>query len=154
MGVIEFELSRTVPAPIEQVFARLVDIKGYNDWMPSKGSIRRHSQQTSAGEPALGTTYVDRTAFGPTPGEIAQCEPPRTLVYHWWDRSKGGRLNMEGWPGYTLQADGPGTTVVRHSATIHTHGLYRCATPLLRRIALRERTTIMDALTASFEQRA
>lgn len=31
MKPIEFELERTIRAPIEQVFTRLVDIDGYND---------------------------------------------------------------------------------------------------------------------------
>ncbi|WP_460627123.1 SRPBCC family protein [Intrasporangium mesophilum] len=150
MGVIELELTRAVPAPIEHVFARLADINGYNDWMPREGSICRHSEQTSLGQRGVGTTYLDRTAFGPAPGEIAEYEPPHTLVYHWWDRSRGGRLNVEGWPAYALVADGPGMTVVHHRSRIHTHGLYRGATPFLRRVALRERTTIMDALMASF----
>ena len=48
MGVIEFELERTIRAPIEAVFSRLVDINGYDEWMPQKGSILRHTQQTSA----------------------------------------------------------------------------------------------------------
>ena len=33
MKPIEFELERTIRAPIDQVFARLVDIEGHNDWM-------------------------------------------------------------------------------------------------------------------------
>ena len=76
MGVIEFELERTVPAPIHDVFARLSDIEGHNAWMPKKGSILRHTRQTSPGEPALGTTFVDETAFGATPGEIVEFDTP------------------------------------------------------------------------------
>ena len=70
MGVIEFELERTIRAPVRDVFARLSDIEGHNEWMPKKGSILRHTQQTSPGEPALGTTFIDETPFGPTPGEV------------------------------------------------------------------------------------
>lgn len=151
MGVIEFELERTVRAPIADVFARLADINGYNDWMPRKGTILRRAEQTSPGEPALGTTYVDETSMGPTPGEIAEFEPPHTLVYHWWDRSKAGKLKLEGWPAYSLSADGPHSTIVRLHARMHTHGLYRLATPVLRRLAVKERTTTIEALAASFE---
>jgi len=151
MGVIEFELERVVGAPVREVFARLADIEGYNDWMPSRGSIRRLTEQTSPGEPGLGTTFVDTTTFGRTPGEIAEFEPPHTLVYHWWDRSRRGRLHMEGWPAYSLEASGDGATLVRHHAKIVTHGIYRPATPVLRRIAVRERTATMEALKASFE---
>lgn len=149
-GVVDFELVRRVEAPPAEVFARLADIAAYDQWMPRKGSIRRHSEQTSPGEPAVGTTYVDKTLFGPTPGDVAELVRPHTLTYHWWDRSRSGRLNMEGWPGYTLEALDDGTTLVRHRARIHTHGIYRLVTPVLRRIALRERTTTLEALQASF----
>ena len=103
MGVIEFELERTIKAPIEAVFSRLADINGYNEWMPEKGSILRHTHQTSPGEPAEGTTFLDRTTYGPTPGEIMEFRAPHTLVYHWWDSSETGEPKAEGWPGYSLE---------------------------------------------------
>jgi uncharacterized protein YndB with AHSA1/START domain len=150
MGVIEFEIERLISAPIEHVFARLADIEGHNDWMPKKGSILGRTQQTSPGEPGLGTTYLDTTSFGATPGKIAQFGPPQTLIYHWWNRSKGGRLLVEGWPGYSLTSTADDCTLVRHHAKVITYGVYRGATPVLRRVAVRERTATMEALTASF----
>lgn len=150
MGAVEFELERTIQAPIKQVFARLADITGYDDWMPEKGSMLRRTVQTSPGEPTLGTTYLDETSYGPTPGEIVEFEPPHTLVFHWWDKSKSGKLKLEGWPGYSMDADGQGATLVRHHAKMQTYGLYRLATPVLRRIALKERTATIEALAASF----
>ncbi|HYH73366.1 MAG TPA: SRPBCC family protein [Nocardioides sp.] len=153
MGVVGLEVERLVAAPIQEVFARLADIEGYGDWMPDRGSMLRHTQQTSPGEPGPGTTYLDSTTFGPTPGEIAQFEPPHTLVFHWWDRSRRGRLHLEGWPGYSLSEDGDDRTLVRHHATLATHGMYRLATPVLRRLALRERTATLEALQASFAER-
>jgi uncharacterized protein YndB with AHSA1/START domain len=150
VGVIEFELERTINAPIDLVFARLVDIEGYNGWMPKKGSIRRHTEQTSPGEPTVGTSYVDHTRYGPTPGEIAELAPPHRLVFHWWNRSKTGKTRFEGWPGYSLVSEDESTTLVRHDATMQTYGLYRLAGPVLRQMAVRERTTTIDALTASF----
>lgn len=119
--------------------------------MPRKGSILRGTRQTSPGEPGLGTTFVDDTVFGPTPGEIVEFDAPHTLVYHWWDSSKSGKLKTEGWPGYSLESADDHTTLVRHHAKMHTYGRYRLATPLLRRLAVRERTTTLDALRASFE---
>lgn len=151
MGVIEFELSRTIPAGIDDVFDRLADIEGYNDWMPAKGSMLRRTRQTSPGTPGLGTTYLDDTSFGPTPGEIVDFQPPHILVYHWWDKAKRGKLTLEGWPAYRLDAHDDETTVVRHHAEVRTYGVYRLATPLLRRIALKERTATLDALLASFQ---
>ena len=40
---------------------------------------------------------------------------------------------------------------MRHHAKMHTYRLYRLATPVLRRIAVKERTATVDALKASFE---
>lgn len=154
VGVIEFEVVRQVDAPVEQVFARLADIEGHNDWMPKKGSILRRTKQTSPGAPAVGTTYIDETSYGPTPGEVAELDPPHRLVYHWWDKSRSGKLKMEGWPGYSLEVADRDTTLVRHRATMHTHGIYRLATPVLRLLAVKERTATVDALEASFESPA
>jgi uncharacterized protein YndB with AHSA1/START domain len=57
MGDVEFEIQRTVPAPIGEVFARLADIEGHNAWVPGRGSILRGTRQTSPGPVAAGTTY-------------------------------------------------------------------------------------------------
>jgi uncharacterized protein YndB with AHSA1/START domain len=154
MGVIEFELTRTVHAGIQDVFERLADIKGHNDWMPKTGSMLRRTRQTSPGAPAVGTTYLDETTYGPTPGEIAEFQPPHTLVYHWWDKSKAGKLKLEGWPAYRLEMTDDGSTLVRLTAKMHTYGMYRLATPVLRRIARKERSVTLDALAASFEASA
>jgi uncharacterized protein YndB with AHSA1/START domain len=154
MGVVEFELERTVQAPIELVFARLADITAYHEWMPDKGSILRRTEQTSPGVPGLGTTYRDETSYGSTPGEIAEFESPHRLVFHWWDSFKSGKLKMEGWPGYSLEADGHGSTRVRHHIKLQTYGIYRLATPVLGRIARKERSHTLEALKASFESSA
>ena len=154
VGTIEFEVVRHVRAPIDQVFSRLADIDGHNDWMPKKGSILRRTQQTSPGDSNLGTTYLDETSYGPTPGEVVGFDPPHRLVYHWWERSKAGKIKLEGWPSYSLEVTDRNTTLVRHHATMQTYGFYRVATPLLRKIAVRERTATVDALEVSFETRA
>ncbi|GAA5159439.1 SRPBCC family protein [Ornithinimicrobium tianjinense] len=151
MGVVDFELERVVRAPVDEVFGRLADIEGHNRWMPRKGSIRRRTEQTSPGDVVVGTTYVDRTVMGPTPGEVLELDPPRRIVYHWWIRGRSGKLLAEGWPGYTLEAVDERTTRVRHDSRLETHGPYRLMTPVLRRLAVRERSTTVDALRRSFE---
>jgi uncharacterized protein YndB with AHSA1/START domain len=151
MSPIGFELERTIRAPIEEVFARLADIEGHNDWMAGTGSMLQHTRQTSPGEPTVGTTFVDETSQGPMPGEIVEMEAPHTLVYHWWEKSKAGKVKFEGWPSYFLQSSDDGTTVVRHRGKLAIHGVYRLATPIFRRMAVKERTITIDALTASFE---
>jgi uncharacterized protein YndB with AHSA1/START domain len=152
MNQIEFEIERTIRAPIEQVFARLVDIEGHNVWMAGTGSMLEHTQQTSPGAPAVGTTFLDETSQGVMPGEIAEMEAPHTIVFHWWERSRSGKLKFEGWPSYHLRPSGQGETLVRHRGTLVAYGVWRLGTPILRRLAVRERTITVDALKASFER--
>jgi len=154
MRPIEFELRRTVRAPIEQVFARLADIEGHNDWMAGTDSMLRRTRQTSPGAPGVGTTFEDETRQGTMPGEIVAMEPPHTLVYHWWDTSRSGVRRLEGWPGYHLEPAGGGETLVRHHARLVARGAWRLGRPLLRRLAVRERTITREALAASFEHPA
>ena len=150
MGVVEFELARVVHAPIGDVFDRLADIEGHSAWMPKRGSIHRSSEQTSPGPVGVGTTYVDHTSVGSTPGDVVEFDRPTRIVYHWWDRTKGGRLKAEGWPGYRLEAKGDHTTIVHHHARLETHGLHHLATPVYAYLARRERTATVEALQASF----
>ncbi|HET8959761.1 SRPBCC family protein [Nocardioides sp.] len=150
MKSIEFVIERTIAAPIDQVFSRLVDIDGYDEWMPSKGTILKRTRQTSPGEVGLGTTFLDETTYGPTPGEIVELDAPREVVFHWWDKSKAGKLKTEGWPGYSLRTTGT-QTLVRLHAKLNLYGAYRLAAPLFRRLAVRERTVTLEALKVSFE---
>lgn len=152
MSPIEFELSRTIRAPIDQVFARLADIEGHNNWMTGTGTMLKQTRQTSPGPPAVGTTFVDETSQGPMPGEITELDAPHTIVFHWWDKSKSGNLKFEGWPSYHLQPSGPNETLVLHRAKLVPYGIWRLATPVLRRFAVKERTTTINALKASFER--
>src|SRR4051812_43104557 len=153
MKSIEFDLERTIQAPIADVFTRLVDIEGHNDWMPDKGSIRHRSRQTSPGEPTVGTTYEDETSQGLLPGEIVELEAPTKVVYHWWQKSKAGKLRTEGWPGYSLEPTGDNGTLVRHHAKLTMYGAFQLAAPMVRRFAMKERTVTIDALKASFESK-
>ena len=152
MKPIEFELERTIAAPIDQVFARLVDIDGYNTWMASTGTMLKSTRMTSPGAPAVGSTFVDETSQGPMPGEIVEMDAPHTVVFHWWEKSRSGKLKFEGWPGYRLQPAGDAETLVRHRARLVPYGVWRLGTPILRRFAIKERTTTIDALAASFER--
>lgn len=149
---IIFELERTIRAPIDEVFGRLIDIEGHNEWMAGSGSMLKHTRQTSPGVPAVGTTFVDETSQGTMPGEIVELAPPHTIVYHWWETSRSGRLKFEGWPSYHLQPSGDNQTVVRHRAKLVSYGVWRLGTPIWRRFAVKERTITIDALKASFEQ--
>ncbi|GAA1971222.1 hypothetical protein GCM10009718_03550 [Isoptericola halotolerans] len=154
MRPIEFELERLVMAPIDEVFARIIDIDGYDDWLTGTQSMLVQTRQTSAGEPAVGTTFVDITRRGTMPGEIAELEAPTLVVFHWWQRSAAGRTAIEGWPSYHLSPSGHDQTVVRHRGRLEPHGIWLLGAPVLRRIAVKERTITVDALQASFARGA
>jgi|GEM_PF-1005373 len=147
---LRFELVRVIPAPIDEVFARLIDFAGYAEWMPATGTILRSTRQTSVGEPSVGTTFVDDTTYGRTPGQIVEFDRPTRVVFHWWDEPRHGWIATEGWPGYALEAVDDATTQVRHFAALRAHGIARVGMPFWRRVALRERSTTIDALQASF----
>lgn len=150
MATVSFTIQRTIDAPIEAVFGRLADIAGYGDWMPRKGSLLKKTEQTSSGEPGLGTTYTDHVKIGTSNGEITEFDPPRRIVFHWWDGEPGGKLRAEGWPGYTLVAIDPGATKVTHHPKVTTYGAMQLMTPMIAAMARRERTVVMNALAASF----
>ena len=150
MGEAELNLERLVKAPINAVFERLADIESINEWQPHKGSIRRGSRVTSSGPVGLGTTYEDSTLFGKAPGEVSVFDRPTLLEYHWWQKAPWGSMLAEGWPGYTLEPVGESETLVRHHARLRTYGVYGPATPVMKRIAVRERTAVLDALEKSF----
>ena len=150
MGEAELHLERMIKAPIIVVFDRLSDIEAINEWQPHKGSIRRKSVQTSPGPVGLGTTYEDSTLFGKAPGEVSAFDRPRELEYHWHQKAPWGAILAEGWPGYSLEPVGDNETLVRHYARLRTYGIYAPATPVMKRIAIRERTAVLDALEASF----
>jgi uncharacterized protein YndB with AHSA1/START domain len=152
MKPIVVDLERTIRAPIDQVFARLVDFEGYDEWMAGTGSMLKQTRQTSPGDPSVGTTFVDETSQGPVPGEIVEMEAPHTVVFHWWEESRSGKLKFEGWPSYHLQASGDSATLVRHRGTLMSYGVWRLGRPIWRRFAVKERTITVDALKASFER--
>ena len=108
MKPIEFELERTIRAPIDQVFARLVDIEGHNDWMADTGSMLKHTRQTSPGEPAVGTTFVDETSQGAMPGEIAELEGAGTRSSTTGGRSRS-RASSSSRAGLATTFNPPGT---------------------------------------------
>jgi uncharacterized protein YndB with AHSA1/START domain len=154
MAEVQLEIQRTVPAPVDEVFARLADIEGHNRWVPGRGSILRSSRQTSPGPVGVGTTFEDDTRLGRTPGEVVEHDAPHRLVYHWWDATPSGRVKMEGWPGYTLEAVGERETLVRHDARLRANGIYALGKPLLRLLVRRERTATLEALVRSFASSA
>jgi uncharacterized protein YndB with AHSA1/START domain len=66
--MIRLEMETNIRQPPEIVFDRLVDLEGYNDWMPQNGLFRK-SRKTSEGPPGEGTRFSDESRMGPVEGE-------------------------------------------------------------------------------------
>ena len=151
MKPIEFELQRTIRAPIDEVFARLVDIEGHNDWMAETGSMLKHTRQTSR---KAHRRYDVRRRH--EPGRNARGDRRAGGAAH--DRLplvgevEVGQAQVRGLAELPPGALGDSETLVRHRAKLVSYGVWRLGTPIWRRFAVKERTITVDALKASFER--
>lgn len=147
--MVRVEIEETIHRPVEDVFNRLVDISNYPNWMPDDGLFITCTKD-SEGPVGLGTKYSDKTRLGWVQGEVSEFEPPRRVVFHYVWKDLGIRT-IEGWPGYTLEADGKGGTKVLHVAQARLYGLFNLLRPFVQRLAQRERQQTVDALKRSLE---
>ena len=154
MATSEFEKTqRTIQAPLTDVFARLADVEGHNQWMAKKGGVLRQTKQTSSGPVGVGTTYEDsdevragrRARSSSSTRRAVWCTTGGT-------RTSSGRTKFEGWPGYTLEAVSEGETLVRHDAKLKTYGIYRHRDARADDDHREEGTTaVLDSLQKSFQ---
>lgn len=147
--MVRVEIEETIDRPIEVVFDRLVDIPRYPEWMPKKGLLITCTQD-SKGQVGLGTAYSDKTWLGTARGEVVAFERPNRVVFRYTLRWLGA-LVMEGRPGYVLESDGEGRTLVHHTAEGHLAGPFKVLRPVVQVIARGERRRTVDALKASLE---
>lgn len=147
--MIHVEIDRTIDRPVADVFARLVDIEGYNRWMSRRG-IFRSVTCDSDGPVRQGTRYTDRTSVGIVRGDISEFDAPRKVVFHYTSDLLGRRM-IEGWPGYTLEADGPDRTRVHHFGNARLFGPWKLLQPVFQWMANRERRLTVESLQRSLE---
>jgi len=145
--MIELAFERTIPASPAEVFDRLADLDGYEDWLPDD-SNSSGCTRTSDGTIGRGSTYGDRTKMGTMCGEITKHDPPALLEFQ-------QRLTRFGIPVFEATQtnelspcdDG---TLLRHRFTATTFGPFR----LMERAAVKqmtaERERVLDALHQSF----
>ena len=148
--MIQVDIDTTIGRPLEDVFERLADIPGYNEWMPGGGLFMGCEKETG-GPVREGTAYADRTVLGTARGEVAAFDPPRKIVFHYVFEVLGFML-MEGWPGYELEPVGDGVTRLRHRARATLYGPFRVLRPFIGVLARRERRRTVEALKASLEE--
>jgi uncharacterized protein YndB with AHSA1/START domain len=147
-STVRFESTTTIDRPIEDVFARLADLPGYETWMHRTGLFRR-CRQTSAGPAGEGTAYFDATRMGTFRGEVTDFELPTRLGFRERLRWFGSEV-MEARPAYFLETDQE-RTIVHHVAEGQLFGWMRLMKPVAALLATSERTRTVASLRRSLE---
>jgi uncharacterized protein YndB with AHSA1/START domain len=147
--MIRIELQRDIDAPLEDVFARLINIPGYSSWLPHESASLRCTL-TSSGPVGVGTTYIDETKAGPMVGEVVELEEPTRVVFR-QRLSKLGLPIEEALQTNVLEAIDGGARV-DHRFDDKLFGPLRLFEKMGGvRSAAKERNIVFDALKASFE---
>jgi uncharacterized protein YndB with AHSA1/START domain len=117
-----------VASPIERVFALLVDLPNYPQWLPPSGLYA--TTVVSETPVRLGTTYVDRSKQGPLQGRVTECQPPHVLGFHQEAHFTLGRLTID--IHYQLD-EVEGATRVHRATAPQMTGLLALLSPIVLR---------------------
>ncbi len=147
--MIRVELETTINSPVEEVFDRLTDLPGYNNWMSGSG-LFRSSKKTSEGPTGKGTTFLDMIRSGHAEGEITEYDKPTHVQFRQTVYYRSIRL-MESRPGYTLKSEN-GRTRLYHLAEGNLSGAFRILEPVVTLIARAERKRTVRNLKKSLEE--
>ena len=134
------EIIRHIDAPIREMFARLIDLPGYSEWLPEE-SFSRRSEFTSDDLVGVGTTYIDRTKGGAYLGEITELEDLSRAVFR-QRLSKWGIPIEEPLQTNVLEEVDGGTTV-HHRWEGRSFGPLRLVYNLSRRSTVKERNIVL-----------
>lgn len=145
--MIELAFERTIPASPADVFARLADVAGYEEWLPDD-SRSSGCTLTSADTIGLGSTYLDRTKNGAMAGEITDHDPPALLQFR-------QRLTRFGIPVFEATQTNElsacdGGTLLRHRFEATLFGPFRLTERAAVKRAIAERERVLGALHQSF----
>ena len=70
-----------IEAPVEKVFAAIVDFRGYRHWL-APSTVFQGITDISSGPIALGTTWSERGPNGVRRGTITEFEAPTRVTFH------------------------------------------------------------------------
>ena len=76
----EIHEETVIDAPIEEIFAAIVDFRGYDRWLV-KSSVFEGITEISADPIALGTTWSERGPNGVRYGTVTEFEPPTRVIF-------------------------------------------------------------------------
>ncbi len=147
--MFQLRFERHIEQPVEVVFARLVDIDGYGEWLPRSLIFKGGGLREPERDIEVGTEFVDRTPFGRFHGEVTELDPPRRVAFE-QKLHQFGKLMFVSKPSYTLEPTDDGTKVI-HDAVGETYGPTRLFEQLVRVLASQERSRTIDQLQESFQ---
>jgi uncharacterized protein YndB with AHSA1/START domain len=79
MAQILFEAE--LPGPAEAIFDTIVDLRGYDRWMPKSPEFTG-TTEISTDEVTVGTTYVERGKGGVRHGTVTELDRPARVTFH------------------------------------------------------------------------
>jgi hypothetical protein len=138
-----------VSSQIDDVFNLISDVENYNLWVPSSSMVFLKTTITSSNRTGLGLTFIDKVRFGgKSIGKIVEFIPPERVSIE--------QRTFYFVPFFSAHFDYRLTykddiTIVTHSATANTHGIYKPITPVLRQFIVKERTALCDSMVGYFE---
>jgi uncharacterized protein YndB with AHSA1/START domain len=145
---VRVEEDVTIQRPIEDVFARVVDVSHYSDWMSRRG-VFKESRQCSEGPVGRGTSFIDRGRMGIARGEVVEFEAPGRVVFQERLRWFGAPV-LEARLRYDLEPT-PEGTAVHHVAESTLFGAFRVMKPMVGVIGRGERRRTVESLKKSLE---
>ena len=146
--MIQIELKTIIERPVEEVFDRLTDLSGYNNWM-SKSGLFKNSRKTSTGPVGKGTTFSDKVRYGKAEGEITFYQRPTHVKFRQVVKLMGVSF-MESRPEYKLEFL-HNHTRIHHIAKGEIYGIFKILEPLFYPVARAERKRTLKALKRSFK---
>jgi hypothetical protein len=110
-----FEVSRSVPLPADDAFARLADLPHYDRWLPARGPYRA-TVEVDPYPVRIGTTYHDGDPSGSGRswrGEVSVFDRPTRLTFRQRVRVDAIRAEVDTVIGYELLEAGVSSCLIR-----------------------------------------
>jgi uncharacterized protein YndB with AHSA1/START domain len=77
----QIRLDAEIDAPVEEIFAAIVDLRGYDRWLP-KSDVFEGITDISSAPIALGTTWSEPGPNGVRHGTVTDFEAPTRVTFH------------------------------------------------------------------------
>ncbi|MGC9343044.1 MAG: hypothetical protein ACP5E3_10110 [Bacteroidales bacterium] len=144
--MIRVSLYKKINQPHEILFGKIINLADYNKWMSRRGFFRK-TVKVSPGDPKKGTIFYDYTIFGKFKGEIKECKYPEFISFRQTLKFLGFKL-MESRPSWELKETSSGT-LIHHFSEFQLYGLSKVLYPIAQKMAIAERTRVLNGLIAS-----